>query len=102
MKKVWEFIKKTWEFIKKFWWAILMALGFIVGLLLGHRSDVHTESEKIRKLKEEEKAFKEEQERLKKEQEQLEKEAEEIEKKKYFDNVDDASDYLNDKFRKRK
>ena len=102
MKKVWEFIKKTWEFIKKFWWAILMALGFIVGLLLGHRSDVHTESEKIRKLKEEEKAFKKEQERLKKEQEKLEKEAEEIEKKKYFDNVDDASKYINRVFRKRK
>ena len=102
MKKVWEFIKKTWEFIKKFWWAILMVLGFIVGLLLGHRSDVHTESEKIRKLKEEEKAFKKEQERLKKEQEKLEKEAEEIEKKKYFDNVDDASKYLNDTLRKRK
>jgi len=102
MKKVWEFIKKTWEFIKKFWWAILMALGFIVGLLLGHRSDVHTESEKIRKLKEEEKAFKKEQERLKKEQEKLEKEAEEIEKKKYFDNVDDAAKYIDRVLRKRK
>lgn len=78
--------------LKKFWWAILAVVSFIFGLLLKTmKAKAQTTQEQL------ENKFNE----LRTKQEELEKEAKEIENKKYFNDGDDAADYINT-IRKRK
>jgi len=79
--------------LKKFWWAILAVVSFIFGLLLKTmKAKAQTTQEQL------ENKFNE----LRTKQEELEKEAKEIENKKYFNDGDDAADYLNDAIRRNK
>ncbi|HRD20412.1 MAG TPA: hypothetical protein PK584_05050 [Fervidobacterium sp.] len=80
--------------LKKFWWAILAVVSFLLGLFLRTRKadKAQTTQEQL------ENKFNE----LRTKQEELEKEAKEIENKKYFNDGDDAADYLNDAIRRNK
>lgn|GEM_PF-5456939 len=79
--------------LKKFWWAILAVVSFIFGLLLKtKKAKAQTTQEQLENKSNE----------LRTKQEELEKEAKEIENKKYFNDGDDAADYLNDAIRRNK
>jgi len=84
-------MKKVWTFLKKFWWIILAVISFVAGLLLPKRKEQGQDIEQLKKQADE----------LEKQQNELEREAKEIENKKYFNDGDDAADYINT-IRKRK
>lgn len=91
-------MKKDWVFLKKFWWLLLAIFAFILGLFFSRGK----KNPDISLLEEQREDLEKDLDKLKKEQAQLEKEAKEIEKKKYFNNADDAANYINNELRKRK